>query len=56
MAAPQLAALKETYPDLKIIVLSHPSDINTDDEAYVYGLPELTRKKLVRGARSSVVP
>ncbi len=56
MAAPQLAALRETYPELKIIVLSHPADIETDDEVYVYGLPELNRKKLVRGAKHAVVP
>lgn len=44
------------YPKLKIIDMSHAPSADFESLGMVYGLPELNRKKLVRGATSAVVP
>lgn len=46
----------QMYPDLKIIDMSHAPTLDFDNLGMVYGLPELNRKKLVRGAKRAVVP
>lgn len=50
-----VVSLSETYPDLKLIFMNsagRPDEM----EGIVYGLPEINRKQLVRGARAAVVP
>lgn len=42
--------------DLKIIDMSHAPSLDFESLDMVYGLPELNRKKLVRGAKRAVVP
>lgn len=47
--------LQEKFPDAKFIRLGRCDDAAENGE-WVYGLPEINRKALVRGARFAVVP
>lgn len=51
-----ICELHATRPDLKIIVLGERTDLDREDNDIVYGLPEINRKQLVRGATAAVVP
>lgn len=51
-----LAALREARPELRIIMLRTPPGLDLDAAGVVYGLPEINRKQLVRGATAAVVP
>lgn len=51
-----VASLTATYPDLKIIFMSSANWPDNVNEEIVFGLPEINRKQLVRGARVAVVP
>lgn len=48
--------LRESLPDLKMIFLHMPSGINIKEDNIVYGVPEINRKALVRGALAADVP
>lgn len=50
----ELRKLLDTYPNLKVIAFDPIPGL--PDEEYVYGLPELNRKPMVRGARLVVLP
>jgi len=52
----ELCRIRTARPDIKIIMLKKPDDIDLDTEGIVYGLPELNRKPLVRGATAASVP
>lgn len=48
--------LCENYPELKLILTGQQPDMETEEEGTVFGLPEMNRKSLVRGARVARVP
>jgi len=53
----EIKKIRKAYPDLKIIAFSHircPHDEENDE--IVFGLPEINRKLLVRGAHTAVIP
>ncbi len=52
----ELGHIRAAKPDLKIIMLKKPYDMDPEAEDIVYGLPELNRKPLVRGATIASVP
>ncbi len=66
----ELARVRATKPDMRIIMLEVPADmecapfefddaqeeVDPQHEGVVYGLPEINRKPLVRGARVASVP
>lgn len=56
MSDQEIISLRETRPDLKIIILHARPGIDRVKSGIVYGLPEINRKQLVRGATASEVP
>ena len=46
----------DRWPDLRIIDMSHCPSLDFEALDMAYGLPEINRKKLVRGCRRAVVP
>ena len=54
--APALGRLRHARPELKIIILSDIDHHNSDSLGMVYGLPEINRKSMVRGAITANVP
>lgn len=52
----ELIQMRMTRPDLKVIMFDAPADLDYDRDGFVYGLPEINRKSLVRGATGAVVP
>lgn len=48
--------LRLSYPEMKVITLHPLSGENPDITGVVYGLPEINRKALVRGATAAVIP
>lgn len=48
--------IRSTRPDLKIILLERSASLNPEAHGVVYGLPEINRKPLVRGATAAIVP
>lgn len=46
----------DRWPDLRIIDMSHCPSLDFEALDMVYGLPEINRKRLVRGCRRAVVP
>lgn len=48
--------LRTDRPDLKIILLDEIPGVDRDKSGIVYGLPEINRKLLVRGAPVAVLP
>lgn len=54
---PEILAKKESDPDFRIIVLGYADEMRAArPEGWTYGLPELNRKALVRGARAAYGP
>lgn len=56
MSMAEFAQLRIKRPDLKVIMLENISGLDRERHGIVYGLPEINRKLLVRGATSAVVP
>lgn len=56
MSVAEFAQLRMRRPDLKVIMLDHIAALDPERHGIVYGLPEINRKLLVRGATSAVVP
>lgn len=50
-----ILALHNRYPELRIIILHALRGIDPGNE-FVFGLPEINRKQLVRGARLAIAP
>ncbi|MDE7402332.1 MAG: hypothetical protein K2M87_02840 [Muribaculaceae bacterium] len=48
--------IREKYPEMKIILLEPIAGSDGEDLQIVYGLPEIYRKQLVRGAQVARVP
>lgn len=46
----------DRWPDLRIIDMSHCPTLDLESLDMVYGLPEIYRKRLVRGCKRAVVP
>lgn len=46
----------DRWPDLRIVDMSHCPSLDFEALEMAYGLPEINRKKLVRGCRRAVVP
>lgn len=46
----------DRWPDLRIIDMSHCPSLDLEALDMTYGLPEINRKKLVRGCKRAVVP
>lgn len=49
-------SIRKRYPELRIVILAHASKDQYPDTEIVYGLPEINRKALVRGAMTATVP
>lgn len=56
MTAAEFSALRLALPDIRIIIVGSISNLDTERLDIVYGLPEINRKPLVRGALSAIVP
>ncbi|MDY4649513.1 MAG: hypothetical protein SO542_02805 [Muribaculaceae bacterium] len=56
LGAEKVMALRSRRPDLKIILLSRQAGLDYEKGGFVYGLPEINRKQMVRGATAAVVP
>lgn len=54
--AAEFMKLRSVRPDLRIIMLRMPGALDPGRGGVVYGLPEINRKLLVRGATAAVVP
>lgn len=52
----ELTHMRLTRPDMKMILLEQPAGLDAGREGIVYGLPEINRKLLVRGATAAAVP
>lgn len=48
--------IRESRPELKIILLERSASFHPENHGVVYGLPEINRKPLVRGATAAFVP
>ncbi len=56
LSSSELFRLRTGCPDLKIIMLRTPEAADPESLGIVYGLPEINRKLLVRGATAAIVP
>ncbi len=56
MTAAEFSALQLARPDIKTVIIEAIPNLDTDRLGIVYGLPEINRKPLVRGAVSAIVP
>lgn len=56
MTAAEFSALQLARPDIKTIIVDAIPNLDTERLGVVYGLPEINRKPLVRGAVSAMVP
>lgn len=56
MSAAELYALKLARPELKIVLLSPMPELDESAAGFVFGLPEINRKLLVRGSTAAYVP
>lgn len=54
--AGEFSRLRRSRPDLKIISLREVKGIDADEAGMIYGLPEINRKPLVRGATAAYLP
>lgn len=52
----EFTQMRIVRPDLKVILLNWPKGLDIESHGIVYGLPEINRKLLVRGATGAVVP
>lgn len=48
--------MRMARPDMKVIMFDAPADLDPEYDGFVYGLPEINRKSLVRGATGAIVP
>lgn len=56
MTAAEFSALQLARPDIRTIIVDAIPNLDTERLGIVYGLPEINRKPLVRGAVSAIVP
>lgn len=56
MTAAEFSALQLARPDIRTIIMRPLPNLDTERLGIVYGLPEINRKSLVRGAVSAIVP
>lgn len=54
--AAELYSLKLSRPELKIIILDKIRNLDEKSAGFVFGLPEINRKLLVRGATAAFIP
>lgn len=52
----EIGRIRNARPELKIIMINRRPDAASAGEGIVYGLPEINRKQLVRGATAACVP
>lgn len=52
----EILQLRRARPDLRVVILHARPGIDRDEAGIVYGLPEINRKLLVRGATAAEVP
>lgn len=56
MTAAEFSALQLARPDIRTVIVDAIPNLDTERLGIVYGLPEINRKPLVRGAVSAIVP
>ncbi len=56
MTAAEFSALQLARPDIRTIIVDAIPNLDTERLGIVFGLPEINRKPLVRGAVSAIVP
>lgn len=56
LGAEQVMALRSRRPEMKMILLTRQAGLDCEKGEIVYGLPEINRKLMVRGATGAVVP
>ncbi|MGM9816034.1 MAG: hypothetical protein ACI304_03125 [Lepagella sp.] len=56
LGAEQVMALRSRRPEMKMILLTRQAGLDCEKAEIVYGLPEINRKLMVRGATGAVVP
>lgn len=56
MTAAEFSALQLARPDIKTVIVDAIPNLDSERLGVVYGLPEINRKPLVRGAVSAMVP
>lgn len=56
IGAAELYSLKLSRPELKIVILDKVPNLDEKSAGFVFGLPEINRKLLVRGATAAFVP
>lgn len=56
MTAAEFSALQLARPDIRTVIIGDIPNLDTERIGVVYGLPEINRKPLVRGAVSAIVP
>lgn len=56
MTAAEFSALQLARPDIKTVIVDSIPNLDIERLGVVYGLPEINRKPLVRGAVSAIVP
>lgn len=56
MTAAEFSALQLARPDLRTVIINNIPNLDYERLGVVYGLPEINRKMLVRGATSAIVP
>ena len=56
MTAAEFSALQLARPDIRSVIVDAIPNLDTERLGVVYGLPEINRKPLVRGAVSAMVP
>lgn len=56
MTAAEFSALQLARPDIKMIIVDAIPNLDAERLGIVYGLPEINRKPLVRGAVAAIVP
>ncbi len=56
VSAVEIMALQLSRPDIKIVITRPVPNLDEDKAGVVFGLPEINRKQLVRGATTSRLP
>lgn len=56
MTAAEFSALRFAHPDIRTIIVDEIPGLDAERAGVVYGLPEINRKPLVRGAVAATVP
>lgn len=56
MTAAEFSALQLARPDIRTVIIDAIPNLDMDRLGIVFGLPEINRKPLVRGAVSAIVP